>query len=218
MSQAHLENRRLRDEAGEFTVTDSARLYADQVRPDVTSAMQNRYWAWRVWVPEGSAYLLNFADGVIPARGKGLPTPIFSEKIEPGDSRIQLIYQYDTARDDSGRWGVTVVVEDWQASSTRHAECSHFFGSDPWPSLFQERNLSNRWPLELPDEGVSRGRHTVDSDHSLPAGERVVLQRWRVASVPPNPTGKAYDRYVDIPNFDPNAAAPGFVIWLEPTK
>ncbi|MEN0109187.1 MAG: hypothetical protein AAF805_00545 [Planctomycetota bacterium] len=58
------ENRRLRDEVGELSIDDPAKLHA--IRVDTG---EPRTWKWRVWVPDGKAYRVCLADRAIPTNG-----------------------------------------------------------------------------------------------------------------------------------------------------
>lgn len=214
MSTALSENYRLKGELGEFNVIDPSRIYADRVRRDLTEKLGHRYWCWRVWIPDKPAYRLNFTDGSIPARENSLQKPTFSEPIDPGDHRVEVLYKQNLEQQDLDPWRLTVQVASWGADSKGTFTNSSRVPETSWLRLDNDR--SKAWLLHQPDEGVDWGRVTVDDDKSVQAGKRVVLQRWRVQTVPPNPTGKPYNGYQNIPNFDPEADAPGFIIWLEP--
>jgi len=58
------EVRRLRDEVGELSIDDEAKLYAIRVR-----AGEDMTWKWRVWVPEGRAYEIRYVGDQIPKQG-----------------------------------------------------------------------------------------------------------------------------------------------------
>lgn len=206
------ENRRLYNEVGRFKVEHPERLYADQIRRDITHATQNRYWAWRVWVPEGKRYLLNYADGVIGLNG--LPAPSISEPIESGDVIVQLWYEFDHTFKPSGGWRVRLAIRGRTEKGNLSWSTSRLVQNSPWPDLAIESD--SKAPIFQPDEGVGWGVSTVGSDRSQEVGQQVVLQRMRVQSVERKDGG--YQVYDDIPNFDPKAKAPGFIIWLKPTK
>jgi len=86
----------------------------------------------------------------------------------------------------------------------------------PRPFLEVGAGSTEKVPYPQPDKGVGWGNITVEGDKSQEAGVQVVLQQMRVQAVPCS--AKVYQSYDEFPNFDPNADAPGFVIWLEPTK
>ena len=86
----------------------------------------------------------------------------------------------------------------------------------PRPFLEVGAGSADQVPYPQPDKGVGWGTITVKGDKSQEAGVQVVLQQMRMQTVPW--TAKGYQSYDEIPNFHPKADAPGFVIWLEPTK
>lgn len=213
MSRALRENNRLRNEAGEFTVTDPERLYADWVRRDLTSATDNRYWAWRVWVPEGRRYQLTYGDGVVPF--EGFPPSNARRLVDPGDYTIQLWFEHDPSFGDERPWVANLSVQHRTEGAEGNWSTRRRMMEPAWPAIDAAKRPKSG-ALFQPDEGVGWGVVTVDSDHSEAPDERVVLQRLRVREVPPKPGG--YQGYDGIPGFDPKADAPGFVIWLEPAR
>jgi hypothetical protein len=56
--------RRLRDEVGALSVDDKTKLHAIRVR-----TADEFVWKWRIWIPEGRAYLLKDVGGKIPKEG-----------------------------------------------------------------------------------------------------------------------------------------------------
>jgi hypothetical protein len=77
------EVRRLRDEVGELSMDDKAKLYAIRVR-----AGEDFTWKWRVWVPEGRAYEIRYAGDQIPKQGFPRATGMISFN-QPGEHWIE---------------------------------------------------------------------------------------------------------------------------------
>ncbi len=78
------EVRQLRDEVGVLSVDDPTKVYAIGVRtsPDYI-------WKWRVWIPEGHAYLLKYAGETIPK--SGIPTARgYITLSSPGETWVQF--------------------------------------------------------------------------------------------------------------------------------
>lgn len=206
------EKYRLTNEVGEFVVANPNRLYATQIRRDITIDMENRYWAWQVRIPEGRQYLLNYADGVV-GLGK-LPSPTTSEPIGPGDHTIQLWYDFNPRGNPPGGWQYHLTIHRRDVGINAQRRISGPMAPRPWVEV--EAGSADKTPNLQPDKGVGWGDITVKVDKSQEAGVQVVLQQMRAQSVPS--TDQGYRSYDEMPNFDPKADAPGFVIWLEPTN
>jgi hypothetical protein len=88
--------RRLRDEAGALSIDDPTKPCAIQVRTanDVT-------WKWRLWIPKGRAYVLNYASENIPKQG--FPASHSSITLdEPGETWVE----YQIAPDSTSGSGI----------------------------------------------------------------------------------------------------------------
>lgn len=72
--------RRLRDEVGALSIDDPTKPCAIRVRTD------NEFtWKWRIWVPKGQVFVLNYASENIPKQG--LPASHGSITLdEPGET------------------------------------------------------------------------------------------------------------------------------------
>src|SRR5262249_40322570 len=89
------EVRRLRDEVGALSVDDKTKLHTIRVRtPD------EFVWKWRIWIPEGRAYLLKDACGKIPKEGFAEPNGSIRLD-EPGETWVEYRISPDPV---SGLW------------------------------------------------------------------------------------------------------------------
>jgi hypothetical protein len=144
------ENRRLRSELGELSIDDETKFHAilmPQANPNEFT------YKWRIWVPEGRSYQLQFASGTI--RKQGFPQG-YSNGISisaPGEHWIE----YRVFRDaDSGRWIDMLYTRDASVSGSYQ----------PWPD----------W-----SERVGTGASVGDSTRVFEPGSRVELVRWRIS-------------------------------------
>lgn len=203
------ENRRLREEYGEFEVEDPGLFYAAQMNRDELNPPQLLDWKWRVYAPR--AYSLNFAEGAI---GKaGAPMPAASLPIERGMHTIRLRYQpemYD-ARED---WRIEIETN----SVTNDARSNHthaLHATDAaWPP--PRYTPEEKWPWAVPIEGVNWGTMTVRPDHSQQPNQRIVLQRVLVAPSTIDLKTDALNRWER--SLDAKSKESGFLLWLEPVK
>ncbi len=90
-----LDNRRLRDEVGELTISDSTKPHAIQVRTN-----EDHSWKWRVWMPEGMTLRLLCKFGDVPRTG--VPTGVRDPAIllNGGESWFSV----KVKRDSENRW------------------------------------------------------------------------------------------------------------------
>lgn len=91
--------------------------------------------------------------------------------------------------------------------------------SPAWPALVNDEPLAPLAAIYQPSEGLDWGVSHPITDAGYAPDEPLVLQRMRVQTVDRKivpPTG--FRSYDDIPGFDVNADAPGFILWLEPAK
>ena len=144
------ENRRLRDEVGELSIEDDAKFHAilmPQTNPNEFT------YKWRIWVPEGRSYQLQFASGAIPKQGFPLGYGSGISINEPGEHWVE----YRVFRDsDSGRWHDMLYTRDVSISGSYQA----------WPD----------WPKR-----VGAGTSVGDSTRVFEPGRRVELVRWRIS-------------------------------------
>ena len=103
------ENRRLRDEVGELTIEDESKFHAiltPHIDPDEFR------WRWRIWIPEGRSYRLQFASHKIPKQG--VPTPQGTLTLnEPGEQWVEYRMFRET---DSGKWRDILSVKNASVS------------------------------------------------------------------------------------------------------
>ena len=144
------ENRRLRDEVGELSIEDESKFHAILMPQSNPSEFT---YKWRIWVPEGRSYQLQYASKSIPKQGLpngyggGLPVT------EPGEHWVE----YRVFRDaDSGKWHDVL--------STRHASVSGSY--QEWPD----------WP-----QRVGTGASVGDSTRVFEPGRTVELVRWHIS-------------------------------------
>jgi hypothetical protein len=107
------EVRQLRDEVGVLSIDDPTKVYAIGVRtsPDYI-------WKWRVWIPEGHAYLMKYAGETIPK--SGIPKPSgYITLGTPGETWVQFKIEPEAG---ATRWAgyleapggsVGSVSQDW---------------------------------------------------------------------------------------------------------
>ena len=84
-----VENRRLRDEAGELSVEDPSQFHV--MRIDTNNEFE---WAWRLWVPEGNSYRIKLFGGEVPK--EGFPRPRNTVRVsEPGEQVVRYRIRRD---------------------------------------------------------------------------------------------------------------------------
>lgn len=216
MSRAFSENQRLRDEYGEFEVTDPSLLYAvmmHKARRDF-GQQENRDWAWRVSVPEGKPLTLRYFDGVIGF--KGYPQAPFDQPLDPGVHTIRLSFRYNPDRPPGLAWQAHLSIRSRLADRSRNWSTTRTMKAPAWPSLTGDGGPM--MAVYHPDEGVGWGRSSgMLAPNGYSPAKRLVLQRMRVQTVDRKllPVGNA--RYDKTPGFDPEADAAGFIVWIEPS-
>ena len=84
-----VENRRLRDEAGELSIEDPSLFHV--IRIDTDTEFE---WAWRIWIPEGHSYQIKSFGGKIPK--EGFPRPSNTIRVsEPGEHVVRYRIRRD---------------------------------------------------------------------------------------------------------------------------
>jgi hypothetical protein len=87
---------RLRDEVGALSIDDPTKPCAIRVRTESEFA-----WKWRLWIPEGRAYVLNYGSENIPKQG--FPASHGSITLdEPGETWVE----YQIAPDSNSGSGI----------------------------------------------------------------------------------------------------------------
>lgn len=222
MSRALEENRRLRDEYGEFEIADPSLLYAVAMHPGMDTG-DYRDWAWRIATPAGTRVTLKYADGMIqvpknydgPPAAQDLPKPAYQEVLEPGTHTIRLNFDYDPNFRAAKAWRYRVAVRSELEGSQSSRATVRSMVEPAWPSL-----VDGEGPLAAlfqPSEGLRLGTSYPVATDAFAADKNFVLQRMRVQTVdrkllPP----QGIQDFSEIPGFDRDAPAPGFLIWLEP--
>jgi hypothetical protein len=84
-----VENRRLRDEAGELSIEDPSIFHVIQI--DTNNEFE---WAWRLWVPEGHRYRIQSFGGPIPKEGFPRSSGTISIS-EPGEHLVRYRIRRD---------------------------------------------------------------------------------------------------------------------------
>lgn len=199
------ENKRLRGEYGEFDVTDPSRLYANEIR--TSEAMWSQLdWGWRIAIPEGKRFVLNYIDGTIPA--KKFPKPKFTRPLGGGTYTIRVDHFYDPNRSEAKAWRVRIMIHQ---SGKMRSNSVHSMAMEPNPWSAIPKIDSNVSSFIQQDEvGIF-----LDSNLSQSADKRLVLQRFRLHTVDKMTTNLSGNPQLPD-SFDHGADAPGFLIWLEP--
>jgi hypothetical protein len=84
-----VENRRLRDDAGELSVEDPSLFHV--MRIDTNTEFE---WAWRMWIPEGHSYQIKSFAGEVPK--EGFPRPGNTIRVsEPGEHVVRYRIRRD---------------------------------------------------------------------------------------------------------------------------
>lgn len=216
MSRAFSENQRLRDEYGEFEVTDPSLLYAvmmHKARRDF-GQQENRDWAWRVSVPEGTPLTLRYFDGVIGF--KGYPQAPFDQPLDPGVHTIRLSFRYNPDRPPGLAWQAHLSIRSRLADRGRSWSTTRTIKASAWPSLTGDGGPM--MAIYLPDEGIAWGRSSgMLAPNGYDPSKRLVLQRMRVQAIDRKYLPVRTFSDADIPGFDVKADAPGFIVWIEPS-
>jgi hypothetical protein len=145
-----VENRRLRDELGELSVEDPSQLHA--IRIDTENEFE---WAWRIWIPEGHRYRIQWFGGPIPK--EGFPRPGNTIPLsEPGEHVVRYRIRRDPR--DNRMYGSV-----W----TRDAIAGKY--EQPW--------VEGSWTLTVPG-GIGTGTASFPAGQP---GQRVELARHRVS-------------------------------------
>jgi hypothetical protein len=144
------ENRRLRDEIGELSIEDESKFHAILMPQSNPGEFK---WKWRIWIPEGSAYVLQYASKAVPKQG--FPQG-YGSGITIRDSGEHWV-EYQVFRDpESGGWNDML--------STRQGSISG--GHQDWPD----------W---LPRTGA--GTAVGDTTRVFEPDRTIELARWHIS-------------------------------------
>lgn len=105
------ENRRLRDEVGELSISDVSRLHAIRA-----PSQDNLTWKWRLWLPMGHNYAVRIAEGPIPV--EGFPKPHGSIFVEGKGEELWV--QYRISQSHSGHWLGSLSSAGGSVGGLRH--------------------------------------------------------------------------------------------------
>lgn len=93
------ENRRLRDELGEITITDRTKLHAIRV-PNQGEFV----WKWRVWLPSGGRYLVRSEGGPLRVTKSGYPAYGGSMAVAAAAAGEEVWVEYRITKNANGEW------------------------------------------------------------------------------------------------------------------
>jgi hypothetical protein len=164
--------RRLRNEVGEITIEEPAKLHAVQVRTNDKLA-----WKWRFFIPENVDASLKFSWGAIPQMR--FPKPdVIKKQLESGEHWVTIAVRRNEAGDG------------WEC----FLECSR--ASDTTLPIPEEHQWFLRPQGGFSAAGVGTFTKMDDDDDGATT---FVLQRYRVE--PPRSEVRAYDDPSELPGF-----------------
>ena len=150
LTKLRAENRRLRNEVGELSINDPAKFYAMAVPMDEPFT-----WKWRVWIPAGRRFDLNYTSENIPSAGFPNPNGAF-ENLPPGEHVVVYRIRKDPI---DGHWKERVLCN---SSSMGERE-------QDWVA----------WPRSKSADQEGVNRHSKE----FPTDKPLVLARRRVGPV-----------------------------------
>lgn len=146
------ETRRLRDEVGELSIEDDAKIHAIEVR-----TKDPLTWKFRVWVPKGQKVKVRSRWGDVPRTG--VPEAKAGVDLDEGEHWVTYRVQHSP---NENSWGVILESVD-SGTGQEIPEKERWW---QWPE-----------PAAIWGEGVQHMTGTFDEDQ-----EPFILKRWRVAN------------------------------------